>query len=133
MRNINITYSNKRLDALAAHTRERVQAAAGVVEEKTESFRAHSRLEREIADLREEIRLQMQAIGEAMYATHRGDPPDSGYIQQILDYVDSLYEQIDAHRQELAASQGARICSACGAANNRTYTYCHNCGRLLRN
>ena len=133
MRNIKVTYSNGRLDVLAARTRERVQAAVGMVEEKTESLRAHSRLEREIADLREEIRLQMQAIGEAMYATHRGNPPDSGCIQQILDYVDGLYEQIDAYRQELATSQGTRICSACGATNNFANTYCHNCGRLLRN
>ena len=137
MRNIKITYSKERWDALADRARAKVQAAAelakagaDLVEEKTESFRAHSRLEKEILDLQEEISLQMQAIGEAVYASHKGRPAE-GDVQQILEYVDGLCEQLDAHRQELEAAQGALVCSACGTANDPSYLYCHNCGHPL--
>jgi len=138
MPKIRITYSKERWEALARRAREKVQTAselaktgAGLVEEKAEALRARNRLENEIHDLQEEIDLQMQAIGEAMYATHKGSPTDSGSIQQILEYVDGLYEQLEAHKQELEASQGMLICAACGAANDQGYVYCHNCGQPL--
>jgi len=138
MPQIRITYSKERWKDLARRAREKVQTAsdlaktgAGLVEEKTEALRARSRLEKEIHDLQEEIDLQMQAIGEVMYASHRGRPSDSDCIQKILEYVDGLYEQMEAHRQELEASQGMLICAACGAANDQGYVYCHNCGQPL--
>lgn len=138
MREIKITYSKERWEALARRAREKVQAAAelakagaGVMEEKTEALRAHARLEREIQDLQEEINLQMQAIGEVMYASHKGQPSDSECIQRILEYVDGLYEQMEAHRQELEAAQGLLICEACGAGNDPGYVYCGNCGHPL--
>ncbi len=138
MPKIRITYSKERWEALASRAREKARTVselaktgAGLVEEKAEALRARSRLEQEVRDLREEIDLQMQAIGEVMYATHKGNPSDSSSIQQILEYVDGLYEQLEAHRQELEASPGLLICAACGAANDRGYVYCHNCGQPL--
>ena len=135
---IHITYSRERWEDLSRRAREKIQNAAelaktgaGLVEEKTESIRAKTRLEREIHDLQEEIDLQMQAIGEVMYASHQGRPSDSSCIQQILEYVDGLYEQLEAHRQELEAAQGLVVCAGCGAANDPGYVYCHNCGRAL--
>lgn len=138
MREIKITYSKERWEALARRAREKVQTAAelakagaGLVEERTEAVRAHARLEREIKDLQEEIGLQMQAVGEVMYASYKGRPSDSECIQQILEYVDGLYEQLEAHQQELEAAQGKLVCAACGAANDPGYVYCHNCGHPL--
>ena len=138
MPNIKITYSKERWEALARRAREKVETAAelakagaGLVEEKTESLRAHTRLEREIHDLQEEIDLQMQAIGEVMYASHRGRPSDSDCIQQILEYVDGLYEQLEAHQRELEAALGLVVCEACGASNDPGYVYCGNCGHPL--
>ena len=138
MRNIKITYSKERWEALTRRAREKMQTAtelaragAGLVEERTESLRAHARLEQEVRDLQEEIALQMQAVGEVMYASHKGRPSDSACIQQILEYVDGLYEQLDAHRQELEAAQGMLVCPACGAGNDRSYVYCGSCGHPL--
>ena len=138
MREIKITYSKERWEALARRAREKVQTAAelaragaGLVEEKTEAVRARTRLEREVSDLQEEISLQMQAIGEVMYASHKGRPSDSECIQQILEYVDSLYEQLEAHRQGLDAAQGLLVCAACGAGNDPGYVYCGSCGQPL--
>ena len=49
-------------------------AAARTVEEKAEEAAGRARLRTEIKDLEEEIRLQMQAVGELVYATHTGTP-----------------------------------------------------------
>lgn len=138
MRDIKITYSRERWEALTCRAREKLQGAAelakagaGLLEERTETLRSRSRLEREVHDLQEEIDLQMRAVGEIMYASHKGRPSDSGCIQQILEYVDGLYEQLEGHRQELESAQGRVVCAACGAANDPEYVYCHNCGRPL--
>ena len=135
---INVTYSRERWDDLARRAREKFQNAAALakagaekVEEKTEVLRARTRLEREISDLQEEINLQMQIIGELTYAAHQGRDADEDSLRQILEYVDSLCEQLEAHRQELEASRGMLICSCCGAANDPGYVYCHNCGQPL--
>ena len=88
-------------------------------------------LERKIHDLRSEIGLQMQAVGEIMYASHRGSPADSGRVQEILEYVDGLQEKLDAHRRELETLQGLLICPACGEANHSNCLYCQNCGKPL--
>ena len=128
---IHVTYSRERWEELTRRAREKFQDAAGRMEEKAEGLRAHARLEREVSDLQEEIDLQMRAIGEIMYASHKGRPSDSDCIQQILDYVDSLYEQLEAHRQELEVKRGLVVCSACGAGNDPDYLYCGSCGHPL--
>ena len=128
---IHVTYSRERWEELSRRAREKFQNAAGLVEEKTEALRAKARLEQEVRDLQEEIDLQMQAIGEITYAAHKGRPSDSDAIRQILEYVDSLYEQLEAHRQERESAQGATVCSACGAENAPEHLYCHNCGHPL--
>lgn len=138
MRDIKITYSRERWEALSRRAREKLQTAAelartgaGRMEEKADTLRSKVRLEREVRDLQEEIALQMQAIGEVMYASHKGRPSDSSCIQQILEYVDGLYEQLEAHQRELGSAQGMVLCPSCGAANHPEYIYCGNCGRPL--
>ena len=138
MASVNVTISGRPWRVLAGEALERLQGAAELarsgaelMEEKTEDVRSRARLEREVADLREEIDLQMQAVGEVMDASHRGRPSDSGCIQQILEYVDSLYEQLEAHQKTLAAAQGQTVCGACGAGNAPGFVYCQNCGQPL--
>ena len=103
-------------------------SAAGRLAEK---FLSRVRLEREIRDLREEIGLQMQAVGEIIYASHRGSPTGSEKIQTILEYVDGLHEELDAHRREQETLRGLLVCSACGEANRASCLYCQNCGKPL--
>ena len=138
MRDIKITYSKERWEDLSRRAREKIlnaaelaKASAEKMGEKAEELRAQARLEKEIHDLQEEIDLQMQTIGEVVYAAHKDDSSDSGCIQQILEYVDGLYEQLEAHQQELDAVQGHVICSACGKGNDPGYLYCQNCGQPL--
>ena len=89
---------------------------------------ACARLHRAINDLEDEIDLQLCDIGRLVYATHIGNPSDSEEIQQILTYVDGLYEEIAAHEEELERLQGSRVCGVCGAANAPENVYCQDCG-----
>ena len=73
----------------------------------------------------------MRAVGEMIYASHRGNPSDSGQVQSILEYVDGLYEELDAHRRERETLRGLLVCSACGEANRFDSLYCRNCGKPL--
>lgn len=114
------------LDAVSV-LREAAAAAGRQAEEAVSRLR----LEREIRDLQEEIRLQMQAVGEKIYAAHRGSPSDSGQVQEILEYVDGLREELDAHRREKETLRGLLICSACGGANRSDCLYCQDCGKPL--
>ena len=81
--------------------------------------------------MQEEIDLQMQAVGEMVYATHRGTPSDSTVMAQILEYVDSLYEDQQTYRRQLRALQGARFCPECGAENEKGSAFCAQCGHPL--
>ena len=87
------------VSALAAEQQEEksleetAREAAAAAGRQAEEAVSRLRLEREIRDLQEEIRLQMQAVGEKIYAAHRGSPSDSGQVQEILEYVDGLREE----------------------------------------
>ena len=103
-------------------------AAAGLW---TEERLSRVRLEREVRDIEEEIGLQLRAAGEILYAAHSGDAPASGETETIMEYVDGLQEELEAHRRELEALKGNLICSACGEANRSNSLYCQNCGSPL--
>ena len=73
----------------------------------------------------------MCAIGELVYATHRGTPSDSEELQKILEYVDDLHEQIEAHEHELKLMRGTNFCTVCDAENAAENIYCQDCGHPL--
>ena len=114
------------LDAASA-----LREGASAVERRAAESLSQFRLEREIRDLQEEIGLQMRAVGEMMYASHRGHPADSGQVQEVLEYVDGLYEELEAHRRELETLRGLLVCSSCGEGNSAGSLYCQNCGKPL--
>lgn len=130
--------TNGPLEKLASSAGGAALDAAAVLREGAAAAARHAgelssrvRLEQEIRDLRQEIRLQMQAVGEIVYAAHRGGPSDSDRIQTILEYVDGLYEELEAHQRENETLRGHLICPACGAANHSDCLYCQNCGKPL--
>ena len=54
------------------------------------------RLEREYQSLRQEVKLQLQAVGGMLYATHRGKPSDSDELLAKLQVIDGLEERAQA-------------------------------------
>lgn len=98
---------------------------------RAEEMRSRMRLEKEVRDIHEEIDLQMRAVGEIMYATHKGSPSDSGRVQEILEYVDGLNEELEAHRREQETLKGRLVCPECGAPNRPECLYCQSCGKPL--
>ena len=123
---------------LARRTRETAENVAGaaqtgaiLVGQKAEETLAYAKLRRTVKDLEEEIDLQMKAVGELIYATHRGTPSDSDDVQEILEYVDSLSEEMEGHQRQMKAMKGSLFCQVCGAENAGTNVYCHNCGQPL--
>jgi hypothetical protein len=108
-----------------------LREGAAAVGRQGEAAYSRLRLEREIHDLQEEINLQLLAVGESIYAAHRGSPSDSGQVQQILEYVDGLREELEAHRRERDTLRGLLICPACGGANRSDCLYCQECGKAL--
>jgi len=99
--------------------------------DKLDAAREQLRLRRAIQELVDEIELQMAAIGELIYATHKGQPSDSGDVDEILNYVDGLYQELEGYRARLNKLKGVLVCHACGAENAPENFYCHNCGRPL--
>lgn len=135
---MNNLFDNEAWRHLAQEGDRLLKAAAGTVRagvdslsHRAEILRRQVRLSRAICDLEEEIDRNMQDVGELIYATHRGNPSDSDEVQEILQYVDGLYEELQAHRRQLRRLAGAVFCESCGAENLASYSYCHNCGHPL--
>lgn len=115
----------------AGSVAEAAQTGANLVSQRAEETLAYAKLRRTVKDLQSEIDLQMKAIGELIYATHCGTPSDSDDVQEILEYVDSLYEEMEGHQRQMKAMKGGLFCQVCGAENAGTNVYCHNCGQPL--
>ena len=84
----------RRVREAAADAAGLALAAAQALEEKAEEAAGRARLRAEVKELEEELRLQLQAVGEMVYATHSGKPSDSEDMQEILEYIDGLHEQL---------------------------------------
>ena len=76
----------------AAATGQAVSAAG----EALADCRDLLRTERELHGLRQEVKLQLQAVGAMLYATHCGKPSDSEVLLEKLRVIDGLEEQIRA-------------------------------------
>ena len=92
---------------------------------------ALAKLRRTVADLEDEIMLQMCTIGELIYATHRGTPSDSAHLQKILEYVDDLEDEIEGHEQQIKLLLGIVPCPVCGEDIAQGDVYCQKCGQPL--
>ena len=72
-------------------TKGQTVSAAG---EKVSDYRDLRRLERELQTLRQEVKLQLQAVGGMLYATHCGKPSDSDELLAKLRVIDGLEERV---------------------------------------
>ena len=73
---------------------------------RAEDTLLHVRLSTEVRRLQEEIDLELRHIGMILYDIHKGTPSESENVQAVLEYVDSLYEQMEAHQAEMERLKG---------------------------
>ena len=126
-----IIFENSRLATLFKNTKAKAKHSAATVSRKTEDAMLSTKLRRQIRDLEEEIDLQLAEVGALVYATHTGTPSSSQEMQQILTYIDGLYQELDAHERQLRMMQGFLYCPVCGAENPGTNAFCQECGKDL--
>ena len=110
---------------------ERANKVIHSISAKTADTLALTKLRRTVADLEDEIMLQMCTIGELIYATHRGTPSDSEHLQKILEYVDDLEDEIEGHEQQIKLLLGIVPCPVCGEDVTEGDVYCQKCGQPL--
>ena len=120
-----------RTKSSAADVTEAARASVSTLSTKATETIAYAKLRHAVSELNDEIELQMRAIGELVYATHKGNPSPSEEMQKILEYVDGLYEEIEGHEQEMKTMRGIRFCPVCNAENASTNVYCEDCGQPL--
>jgi len=118
---------------LLAHTageflKDGAKRAGGSVE----SAVLRSKLLRRSKELEDEIDLQFAEIGALIYATHTGTPSSSEDIQEILTYVDSLFEELEGHEKQLLILDGIQFCPVCGGENAPENSFCQECGKKLK-
>lgn len=121
----------RRTKDAALDVSEAARTGAELAGQRAGDALACAKLNQAVRDVQEEIDLQMKAVGELIYATHRGSPSNSDDVQEILEFVDSLYEEMEGHQQELKRLRGELLCAGCGAENESANLYCHNCGQPL--
>ena len=92
----------------------------------TEDTVQYARLKWEEADLNARVRRCLQRVGEMVYATHTGDPTDSGDMQKALEAVDALKAEISAQERALQAIRGVSVCPAGGHVNPSDHVFCSN-------
>ena len=119
------------MQSLAKSATQLAKAGAERMGFNAEDAMLRNKLQRTIKELEDEIDLQFAEIGALIYATHTGTPAPSSDIQEILSYVDSLFEQVEGHERQLQILDGFQFCPACDSANAPQNTFCKDCGTKL--
>lgn len=128
---IHFKLKSRPLPAGRSRSGEGAAGGVSVLGVKAAELVERAKLSAAISDLEDEISLQMQAIGELVYATHRGTPSDSDEMQKILSYVDDLRDQLEGHEQQLRLLLGICCCPVCGEDVTEDDVYCQKCGQPL--
>ena len=92
----------------------------------------YTRLRLHTAELSGQVRDRLQAVGELVYATHTGNPSDSGELQRLLGEIDALRRAIRENERTMASLRGVLVCPACGAVSPADHAYCEQCGQALQ-
>ena len=83
------------------------------------------------AELEAAVERELRCVGGMIYATHIGNPTDSGEVLRKLQEIDSLRAELNSLKRENARAKSLPVCGACGRIGEKGDLYCRDCGQRL--
>ena len=89
------------------------------------------RLRYQAARVEGEMDGKLMEAGEMVYATHTGNPTESGELLEKLREIDALKAQLAALNETLGRKPEDAVCPGCGEAAGEGDRFCRFCGKRL--
>ena len=105
--------------------------AAGAACEQAEKLAEAVRLRYQAARVEGEMDGKLMEAGEMVYATHTGNPTESGELLEKLQEIDVLKAQLAALNETLGRKPEDASCPGCGEAVEEGDRFCRFCGEKL--
>lgn len=119
------------LQRTAAQGGDIALGAAYLAEQKAETLFDTAKLLLRANSLEHDIDRRMQAMGELLYATHRGSPTESEILHQRMEEIDALRAELEELNVRLGRETPRLKCPACGGAVREGDKFCRCCGEEL--
>lgn len=74
---------------------------------------------------------RLMEAGEMVYATHTGNPTESGELLEKLREIDDLKAQLAELNETLGRKPESAVCPGCGEAVEEGDCFCRSCGEKL--
>lgn len=105
--------------------------ALGLACEGAEKLADAARLRYEAARVEGEMDEKLMEAGEMVYATHTGNPTESGELLEKLREIDGLKARLAELNETLGRPAEGGACPECGAAVEAGDHFCRSCGGKL--
>ena len=84
-----------------------------------------------IMDRKAAVNAALKEIGEILYATHTGNPSDSGVLLAKLQEIDALKAEIAEMQAQIKREEAQHTSHTCGSAAKEDAVFCGECGEKL--
>ena len=103
----------------------------GLACEGAEKLADAVRLRYQAARVEGEMDGKLMEAGELVYATHTGNPTESGELLEKLREIDELKARLADLNESLGRKPEGRVCPSCGEAAEEEDHFCRACGEKL--
>lgn len=90
-----------------------------------------AKLNVQLFDLNGEYNDILRQLGQVMVETHKGEVPESGVVNQLLEQADEMAVKIADLKGRISDLKQSQVCPACGAPCGRGDKFCRACGGQL--